>query len=103
MHYVSLEMAARMSKISIYYVERGHPAGWSDDLGIMAPDNVWLDAEYAGWHAAFHGFSQFDRDTLIDEFIDYCNSQNIHYMYSGKKLLLLEEDSIPLLLLRYPQ
>jgi len=27
----------------------GHPAGYTDDLGIIADRNQWMDAEISGW------------------------------------------------------
>lgn len=28
---------------------RGHPAGYTDDLGIIADRNQWVEAERSGW------------------------------------------------------
>lgn len=30
---------------------RGHPAGWTDDLGIIADRNQYISSELAGWYA----------------------------------------------------
>ena len=35
--------------ICIYRV--GHPAGWTDDLGIIADRNQYVSSELAGWYA----------------------------------------------------
>ncbi len=31
--------------------EEGHPAGWTDDLGIMADRNQWVREVFPGWYA----------------------------------------------------
>lgn len=28
----------------------GHPAGYTDDLGILADENRWVREEYPGWY-----------------------------------------------------
>ena len=28
----------------------GHPAGWTDDLGIIADKNQWVREELPGWY-----------------------------------------------------
>lgn len=31
--------------------ERGHPAGYTDDLGIIADRNQWVEARPSGWRS----------------------------------------------------
>lgn len=42
----------RMPKEKIkpnFTYRRGHPAGYTDDLGIIADRNQWVEAERSGW------------------------------------------------------
>lgn len=34
---------------SLQYCE-GHPAGYTDDLGIIADRNQWVEEEFPGWY-----------------------------------------------------
>jgi hypothetical protein len=34
--------------------ERGHPSGWTDDLGIAADRNQWVRELLPGWYARKH-------------------------------------------------
>lgn len=32
------------------HYRQGHPAGWTDDLGIIADVNQWVSEELPGWY-----------------------------------------------------
>lgn len=38
-----------MSEYLLHY-RRGHPAGYTDDLGIIADENQWVPEEWSGWY-----------------------------------------------------
>lgn len=35
--------------LNLHY-RQGHPAGWTDDLGIIADKNQWVREELPGWY-----------------------------------------------------
>ena len=49
--YVPLDVGKM--KIEIRY-ERGNPSGWTDDLGIIADKNQWVQERLSGWYAWIH-------------------------------------------------
>lgn len=53
--------------IDIWY-SQGHPAGYTDDLGIIADRDQWIDVELPGWYAAA------TKDFSMQEVVEWCQS-----------------------------
>ena len=64
----------------------GHPAGYTDDLGIIADRNQWVKEQKSGW------FSDIDpRDHMAIR--EWCEQNVTHgYWYTGDYYLVLEDE-----------
>ena len=49
--YIPLDIVKMKIEIRYY---RGNPAGYTDDLGIIADKNQWIPARGEGWYAWIH-------------------------------------------------
>lgn len=68
-------------KINSLFYTHGHPAGYTDDLGIIADRNQWVNAELAGWYIFI---SYFDEDT-VDNLLSWCKSNFSGYWSHSNK------------------
>ena len=66
-------------KYYIFQYQTARPGGYTDDLGIMADENTYVDPQYAGWVFSCYG-STHDSD---NEFIEWCNDSKIKYWNPG--------------------
>jgi hypothetical protein len=70
------------------------PAGYTDDLGIIADRNQWVKEQPEGWHIFVRVKEWYDiRDWLVDNNIDYIN------YYSS--IVLFNESDVTMFLLRW--
>lgn len=65
--------------------EHGHPAGWSDDLGMIADSNQWLEQQLPGWYAwSVDGDAQTTDSVLAwceTNCQGYWQKDNVHHLY----------------------
>jgi len=47
--------------------EQGHPAGYTDDLGIIADRNQWTPAKPSGWWSAIDRQDYFEMEAWCNE------------------------------------
>lgn len=85
-------------KIEIRY-ERGHPAGYTDDLGIIADRNQWVRERLRGWYTRIH-------HSQAVEVHDWCerNLQGYWKLASGipeRELYMSDEKDVTLFSLRW--
>lgn len=74
--------------------EWGHPSGWTDDLGIIADRNQWVQEHLPGWYARFYGkdrmwTSSYHRDDLREwcqqNLTGYWEMPPDGYLYMGSE------------------
>jgi hypothetical protein len=85
-------------KIEIRY-ERGHPEGYTDDLGIIADRNQWVRERLGGWYTWIH-------HSQIIEVYDWCdaNLQGYWKLAAGvnkRELYISEEKDVTLFSLKW--
>jgi hypothetical protein len=62
----------------------GHPAGYTDDLGIIADyRNQWVEEEMCGWHSLidlreYHAIREWCEQTLTPD--SWCINRQCHYI-----------------------
>ena len=94
--YIPLEIGKM--KIEIRY-ERGHPEGYTDDLGIIADRNQWVRERLGGWYTWIH-------HSQISEVYEWCskNLQGYWKLAAGinkRELYISEEKDVTLFSLRW--
>ena len=72
---------------AMFYTE-GHPAGFTDDLGIIADKNQWVDAEIPGWYV----FMVKNENTTPASIINWCKSNLSEYWFYNEHLMLYISD-----------
>lgn len=85
-------------KIEIRY-ERGNPAGYTDDLGIIADRNQWVNERLPGWYTRVH-------HSRAMEVYDWCeqNLQGYWQFAAGipeRELYMGDEKDVTLFSLRW--
>lgn len=77
----------------------GHPAGYTDDLGIIADENQWVAAEYAGWYCNSNGPIQV---TSVSDIYQWCKN-NIRNFWNlrGSSFYFEDEKDAMLFMLRW--
>lgn len=79
----------------MYYYE-GHPAGWTDDLGIIADRNQYIDAEDSGWYCIVISPNR------TKEIRHWCeNTIQNYWNYSNRGFFFAEEQDALLFTLRW--
>lgn len=76
--------------------QRGHPGGWTDDLGIIADRNQWVEEQRSGWQ------SDIDLQDYI-EMSKWCN-QNLEFgtWYINTYYIFIErEEDVAWFMLRW--
>lgn len=85
--------------LTLHY-RRGHPAGYTDDLGIIADRNQWVDEELAGWYCYSICGLGFDRER--QEMQDWCDQNLKNYWEVNRKCVYISsEDDATLFKLRW--
>ena len=79
--------------------ERGNPAGWTDDLGIIADRNQWVSERLPGWYTRIH-------HSQAMEIHDWCekNLQGYWKLRAGipeRELYMGSEKDVTLFTLRW--
>lgn len=83
----------------MFYYDRGHPAGFTDDLGIIADRNQWVDERLAGWYTNI-------TKAQSTEIFDWCSKNLKHYWNSrvrltGYELYLSSHKEVTMFILRF--
>lgn len=68
------------------YYRRGHPAGYTDDLGIIADRNQWVEEELPGWYC----FIPYHKCTSALQ--QWCNEQFREPWSYRRELLWISDD-----------
>lgn len=77
----------------------GHPAGYTDDLGIIADENQWVDAELPGWYIYFNEPKRYEvEDWCTDNLRD---TWHIRYGMWYETLYISSKRDLTLFLLRW--
>lgn len=76
--------------------ERGHPAGYTDDLGIIADENQWVEYQPSGWR------SQIDPQDYM-EMREWCEQNLEHGTWSTGiyYIVLKREKDVAWFMLRF--
>lgn len=59
-------------KIIHEYYDRGHPEGYTDDLGIIADRNQWVNAKLPGWYFSMPS-------DYVDTIYEWCDNNLTGY------------------------
>lgn len=70
------------------------PAGFTDDLGIIADRNQWLSEQHAGWYILTHHDDWYD-------ILNWLTENNIDHSASSSGLMLFNEKDVVLFKLRW--
>ena len=70
----------------LLYYRQGHPAGYTDDLGIIADENRWVHEELPGWYC--YEVSKHSNREHRKELHEWCENNlssywifNLFYLY----------------------
>ena len=80
------------------WYSRGHPSGYTDDLGIIADRNQWVKAEPPGWYVGLSDNPFFNHSVL-----DWCkdNLDGQWQCVDVHKLWLANHDDATLFKMRW--
>jgi hypothetical protein len=70
------------------------PAGFTDDLGIIADRNQWIPEQHAGWYLLI------DPDDFYD-IVDWITENNMDHSISSNGLMLFNQKDVILFKLRW--
>lgn len=70
------------------------PAGFTDDLGIIADRNQWIPEQHAGWYVLVNYDDWFD-------ILDWLTENNIDHSVTSNGLMLFNQEDVVLFKLRW--
>jgi hypothetical protein len=84
--------------------EQGHPAGWTDDLGIMADRNQWVSEHLDGWYARRYDKSGWwESSRHRTDLVEWCEKNLTGYweIPSDGYLYMASEEDVMLFKMRW--
>lgn len=92
-----LEVTNSVIKSIIF--ECGHPAGYTDDLGIIADRDQWVPARHKGWYV----FMEYDEHATVTKIVDWCKSNLTRdWDYNGNLMIYISSyDDLTLFKMRW--
>jgi len=73
------------------WYDEGHPAGYTDDLGIIADRNQWIKGAAPGWYFLLAPYGETDVSAL--DVRSWCeDNMSGHWTYNGSHSFYLADD-----------
>lgn len=71
----------------VLHYRQGHPAGYTDDLGIIADRNQWVEEELTGWYC----FMPYVKD--VTDIKQWCEKNLADFWRFHKGMLYIYNDN----------